>query len=198
MKILVSCDDGNKLDFKLADLLKKYDIAGLFFIPNECEHRSLTDVDILELSYNFEIGGHTKTHPEDIKHLNLVSQIEEIVYNKAYLETIIQTTLKWFCYPSGRYNENTITALKIAGFEKARTTYLGQKDDNPLRTHPDVHIYPHRAEYKGENWCNYAMALFEKKKEDNADTFHIFCHSWEIEKFNLWEETEELFKYITK
>lgn len=197
MKILVSCDDGNKLDLKLAELLKKYDIAGLFFIPNYCDHMSLIDIDIMDLSRDFEIGGHTKTHPEDMKTLSLEQQIEEIVYNKVWLEAIIQKTLNWFCYPSGRYNEDTIKALKIVGFQKARTTYLGAKDDNPLRTHPDIHIYPNREEYAGFTWFNYAKLLFDKKKEDGADTFHIFCHSWEIEKFNLWEETEELFKYIS-
>ena len=68
-KLLVttSWDDGHKLDIRLAALLKKYGIKGTFYIcPQDHEFKNedlLSTQDILTISKDFEIGGHTITHP---------------------------------------------------------------------------------------------------------------------------------------
>lgn len=33
---------------------------------------------------------------------------------------------------------------------------------------------------------------------ENGGIFHVFGHSWEIEKFNLWKDLEKLFRYLPK
>src|SRR5207237_6708341 len=65
--VTTSWDDGHKLDVRLAALLKKYGIKGTFYIcPQDQEFKDedlLSPQDILSISQDFEIGGHTITHP---------------------------------------------------------------------------------------------------------------------------------------
>jgi len=57
LRIVSSWDDGSKLDIKLAGLLKKYNISGTFFIPNNTK---LSEDEIRSLvEQGFKIGGHT-------------------------------------------------------------------------------------------------------------------------------------------
>jgi peptidoglycan-N-acetylglucosamine deacetylase len=196
MKKIVSIDDGNLLDFEVADLLLKYKIDGIFFIPNSSKYTDLSTDHIKELSRNFEIGGHTVSHPEDIKLLEPVKIFKEVLENKSCLKGITGQEINWFCYPGGRYNDLVMQIVQDAGFQKARTTLVGHcYYGNSLQVHPSVHIYPNRKEYGGMNWLEYAKKLFDENK--NGDYFHIWGHSWEIEKFNLWNEFEELLEYIS-
>jgi len=198
VKILTSWDDGNKLDMKLAELLKKYELPAIFFIPNSCE---LDDHEIIDLSKSFTIGGHTFSHPNDMKTLSNTDALKELTENKNWLEWMIGRTINWFCYPSGRYSESTIQVVKMAGFKYARTTLVGNVTiaDNPYRVATSVHAYPHRKEYNGQNWLEYAKERFDEAEDlGGQGLFHVWGHSWEVDKFNLWVELEELFKYISK
>ena len=65
MKILTSWDDGHELDLRVMELLRKYKLPGIFFIPIESWGYSN-----LEKYKDFEIGCHTYTHPSDLKLLN--------------------------------------------------------------------------------------------------------------------------------
>ena len=199
-KVLIksSWDDGSSLDFRIAELLLKYNISGTFYIPTYCNRKGLSDNEIKELSdMGFEIGGHTVNHPEDIKLIKGEALDHEIVRNKEYLEDIIGKRIVSFCYPSGRYNEETIDAVKRAGYLGARTTLVGSIDESkdPYKIKTSVHIYPNRAEYDGIPLLTYAKRKFDDAKLANG-VFHMFGHSWEIEKFGLWKELEELLIYI--
>jgi len=47
------------------------------------------------------------------------------------------------------------------------------------------------------SWYNLAINLFifaQKKGE----IFHLYGHSWEVEKYNMWKDLEMFFKYIKK
>ena len=196
LKIIISCDDGNLSDIRLARLLKKYKLPCIFFIPTNCQ---LEDEDIKKLSKDgFEIGGHTQTHPSDMKLLDGVELLEEVGGNKNWLESLIDKKIEWFCYPSGRYNETTIEAVKMAGFKYARTTVIGEtlepKDNYRIKT--SIHVYPHRKEINGQNWLDYAKMKYDEAKVSGG-VFHLWCHSWELTKYKIWDELEELFKYIT-
>ena len=56
LNFTTSWDDGYKSDVRIAELLKKYILTGTFYIPTCCH---LNDEQIISLSKNFEIGGHT-------------------------------------------------------------------------------------------------------------------------------------------
>ncbi len=194
MKILTSWDDGSTYDYRICKLLKKYNIPGIFYIPTI---NDLTESEIIAMSKDFVIGGHTTTHPEDMKRLSAIDQYNEIKDNKDYLEQLIGKEINSFCYPGGRYNEITIEQVKKAGFTNARTTMVGhiKEPKNKYRYHTTTHVRPDRKEYKGENWLDYTKNCF-KEAFNNNGYLHIFGHGWEIEEFGLWDELEELFYYM--
>lgn len=196
MKIITSWDDGSSYDLRIARLLQKYDLDGMFFIPTIlCE---LTIDEIKKLSYNFDIGGHSTSHPQDIKRLSDEDAKADILDNKEWLENITGKELEWFCYPRGRYNERTIQILKDVGYKYARTTWVGNTDrcDNVFRIHPSVHVAKGRNEYKGQKWLEYAIEQYKIAKNKENSYYHIWGHGWEISEQNLWGELEQLFKYI--
>jgi len=190
-----SWDDGSKLDMRLAELLKKYSLPGIFYIPTNCE---LSSDEILQLDANgFEIGCHTDTHPKDLKKLCTTEQRVEILRNKLWLEKLLDKQITNFCYPTGRYNEDTIMVLGQCGITEARTTVQGNTElpIDMYRIQTTVHVYPENARFNKPDWAKTARVLLEKANSENG-YFHIWGHSWEIHKFNLWDELEAFFKLI--
>ena len=198
LEIIFSFDDGVKQDINLACMLKQYGFEKntIFFIPNNCK---LSDDNIKWLVNNgFELGGHTVSHPNDMKLLNEEQLKKEVEDNKKWLETLTNKKLEWFCYPSGRYCEDTVQAVKKAGYEKARTVLVGEykQPTNNFRIATSVHIYPNRNEYQGRNWLEYAYDMLSKASIEQDGIFHVWGHSWEISKFGLWQDVEKLFEKI--
>jgi len=200
MLILSSWDDGSKHDLRLAKLLKKYNIPAIFYIPTCCE---LSPLEITAIHLlGFEIGGHTDTHPQDLKKLSPKQQTDEILGNKLWLESILADgsgvlKVNSFCYPRGRYDFLTERIVKRCGFTNARTTVQGSIEHpvNKFRTKTSVHVYPETPRFNKPDWLKEAKRLYIKaKKEDGV--FHIWSHSWEIEKFGLWKELEEFFIWM--
>ena len=195
LSVITSWDDGSQYDLRIAELLEKYDISGIFFIPT-CGY--LSGDDIKSLSKDFEIGGHTTTHPEDLKRLSPKDQYNEIKDNKDYLEEIIGKDIHWFAYPSGRYKpEVTCDLIEKAGFLYARTTVIGY---NPIirpldyRLKTTMSIYP-RPEYKGRYFLQYFNNYIERFLDEDG-VLHIWGHGQDLEKYDYWHDLEELFKYI--
>jgi peptidoglycan-N-acetylglucosamine deacetylase len=198
MKIFTSWDDGRIKDLKLFNLLKKYpikDAKHIFFISNNgCE---LSPSDIKTISESFEVGGHTVTHPTDLKLLSSLDLLDEIEGNKFWLENIIHRPIEWFCYPKGHYNDRVIEVVKRAGFKFARTVVLGYTDFNTdvFRIHTTVQAYPGKEAYQGKHWVEYAKEKFlEAKLKDGY--FHLWGHSWELDKFQQWDGVENLLQFI--
>ena len=84
-------------------------------IMNETQIKNLSEQNL------FEIGGHTKTHPA-MSSLSVEKQKEEMLENKIYLEQIIGEKVRYFSYPYGDYNEETINIASELGFDAAFTT----------------------------------------------------------------------------
>ena len=112
LKFFSSWDDGGKFDGKLADLLLYYGLPGTFFIPSQC---NLELEQILEIAKNFEIGGHTVSHFQNLKLLDDDFLKAEILDNKIWLEEILGKKVTQFCYPRGRFDDRIIQAVKAAG-----------------------------------------------------------------------------------
>lgn len=192
IKIITSWDDGSKYDIKLARLLKKYGLPGIFYIPDCCE---LSEEQILELSRDFEIGGHTVNHLE-LPQLQPELQEVEIENNKIWLESFLHSPLRTFAYPSGKYNPASIEAVKKAGYSEARKVCWGKRMQHtlkPLELEPTAFIHPDKSKFGGKNWDVYA-----KEQLKGVDYFHLWGHSHEVEKYGLWAELEKFFKYLSK
>ena len=196
MKIVFSFDDGAQDDIKVARMLKRYGFKGVFFIPcnselNEEEIKWLVDE-------GHEIGGHTVSHPQDMKKLSYEEQMAEIDQNADWLEIITDKRPKWFCYPRGKYNASTVMAVEESSYKYARTTLVGnyKKPTDNYRISTSVHIHPKRAEYNGETWLSFAYDMLDKASKEPNGVFHVWGHSWEINEFGIWDELEELLKRV--
>jgi peptidoglycan/xylan/chitin deacetylase (PgdA/CDA1 family) len=214
--VTTSWDDGHKLDLKLARLLNKYGIRGTFYIsPNNREFNKmdlLSDSEIIEISKNFEIGAHTLTHPR-LSTVSSVESYDEISGSRQYLEMVTGRRIVSFSYPGGDYDSTHVSQVKKAGFKLARTTkrFAGSIGEKRYEIPTSIHAYKHWSDIKKiatisnfdymnffkyfSNWDQLAIVFFNHIMQ-NGQIFHLWGHSWEIEKHNDWDKLEKVLKHI--
>jgi len=192
-----SWDDGYVFDRELSDLLKKFNLPGTFYIPGAGGEFPLNASLVKKLVEDgFEIGGHTVSHPQDMKMLSEEMMVPEILNNKKALEILSGQEIKKFCYPRGRFDERVIKVLKQLGFTSARTTKVLQTlVDDPFRTPTAIHVYQ-RQEYGDMDWVEAANIMVDQAIRTNG-IFHIWGHSWEINRDNNWDKLEKFFEWLT-
>jgi len=219
MIITTSWDDGHPLDMKLAELLDKYNISATFYIP--CKngvHKVVENSDLINLNRRFEIGGHTVNHI----FLNTLKKHEakdEIFNCKSILQEILGEEINAFCFPGGKYSNRDIDLVKNAGFLFGRTTDLFHTsiDLNQTIMNTSIQTYNHKfntllkhclkrtfilpiIKYNSfiphhRNYRKLAQLVLEETSKTNG-IFHLWGHSWEIEKYDLWFEIEETLKML--
>ncbi|MFH1780844.1 MAG: polysaccharide deacetylase family protein [Candidatus Nealsonbacteria bacterium] len=199
-KIIVttSWDDGNKLDVRLSDLLIKYGVRGTFYPAPNHKKFSLTEEDLKRLSRFQEIGAHTMSHPH-LTAVNISEAKKEIIASKEYLEELLGEKIKMFCYPYGEFSLGIKNLAKEAEFFGARTV-----EDGAINFPTDffefgttLHVYPLAfwEKIRFLKWSGLAKKLFERVLKE-GDVYHLWGHSWEIEKHGLWSDLESVLKYI--
>ncbi|HAJ44651.1 MAG: polysaccharide deacetylase [Parcubacteria group bacterium GW2011_GWC1_43_61] len=221
--VTTSWDDGHKLDLKVSELLTKYGLTGTFYVATNQVNR-LNDDDIREISKRHEIGAHTVNHPR-LSAISIDKAAEEIKNSKTILENIVGKPVEMFAYPFGDYNEEVKCIVGSCGFRGARTTKDWSWDlpEDAFEMPTSLHVYPHplrpgvsslRARLKPLfynfpkiihhrlrpaaifSWRNLALAMFDRAYAEGS-VFHIWGHSWEIEKYGMWNDFEDLLKYIS-
>lgn len=229
-KIIVttSWDDGHILDFKIAELLRKYKLKGTFYISkNYPKEDNLNNSEIITLSKDYEIGAHTINHP-NLSKIPLAEAKWEIDESKKWLENILNVNVEMFCYPSGFYNNKIVELVKLAGFKGARTTgkFLIDRPNNFYEMDMTIQVYPfpfrkidashyywgrllqpylenrngirefHIPFFCLKSWKSFSKFVFDKAIK-NGTMFHLFGHSREIERYQMWSELEDFFAYIS-
>lgn len=215
--LTTSWDDGHRSDLRLAQLLREYGLKATFYISPENQEFArcdlLTPQEIRDIGYDFEIGSHTLTHPN----LPTISEKEaerEVVGSKNVLEQITGGAVNSFCYPRGAYTELHVELVKAAGYRYARTVRRYTFNvNNPYEAGTSLHIYNHRSGFnlwrtarfvefrpikawRCLEWGMLGRAMFDHVLEEGG-IFHIWGHSWEIDKNNDWERLEDFFRYIS-
>ncbi|HKX73564.1 MAG TPA: glycosyltransferase [Candidatus Saccharimonadales bacterium] len=214
--ITTSWDDGHKLDMRLVALLRKYNIKATIYVsPNDREFPKkdmLTDAQIKAISNDFEIGAHTMTHPR-LTEVDDERALKEMVDSKDYLERVTKKPVTTFCYPGGNYFKKHVEMARRAGFAYARTVkrHFYNLRGSLQESHTTVNAYDHYQDlwkifkFAGYNpfkvpyyfrWQNLAMAMFDKVQKDGG-IFHLWGHSWEIDKHGDWEKLEEVLAHIS-
>lgn len=217
--ITTSWDDGHFLDFKLAELLNKYNLPGTFYIPKtNAEHKVMDAVKIIELAKQFEIGGHTLHHTR-LRIKNRQQIDAEVRGCFDWLHGLLSYPPVSFCFPGGIFSPESIAAVFACGFKVARTTELLSIEDQvayrlvpttlQVYDHSTITYFKHLA--KRQRWQNMLRWLasnslynlqmltedYLKRIEENGGCFHLWGHSWEIETYQLWDKLETLFKTIS-
>lgn len=112
--IIITFDDGYKNLYENAyPILKKYDAkATIFLISNFIGSTSyLTTEQITEMNDLISFQSHTVTHP-DLRFKSIESVDYEARISKAAIQGLVKNKVIAFCYPSGKFNENTIKATR--------------------------------------------------------------------------------------
>lgn len=217
----MSVDDGHPLDLRMADLLQSRDIKATFYLPmtNQEGAPVLSSASMRELAQAFEVGSHTYSH----RLLNTLPSAEawkEIVDGKQQLEDQLGEAVDGFCYPGGRYHYLHKLQVRSAGFRYARTTQNLRVDLKfPLFEMPTTaQFYPHTrsvffrnfisqgdwgkrsvalgASLAAKDWLVRLNTLLDLAVAQRG-VFHLWCHSIDIEKLQLWDQLDAFLHRVT-
>ncbi len=179
----LSVDDGCASDVRVADLCRKYEIEAVFYWPVEMHslayskgYSPLNYGDAYEIAQDFEIGSHTITHPHLTK-ISLEEAIYEIIASKAMLQQLYDKPVTKFCPPRG-YTNPELTEVTMNHYESQRLT----KGDGI------VHIHPNSGANNEVHW------LDRIGKDGIENVKELWCHSWELDKYDMWDELEQFLK----
>lgn len=202
-------------------MLRQAGLAATFYVPifGHDGKRTLRPGDLRTLvSEGFEVGAHTMTHPV-LSELHGQELWVEVSDCKLILEQILGHEVQMFCYPRGRYNREVLETVRKAGYRGARTTRMlcHQNSFGAFEMPTTVQAYPHGSltYYKNmgkrldlprlykyvfelrrlQNWVDLSKRLFDQALEDGG-IWHLYGHSWEIEKLELWNELQEVLDYV--
>ncbi len=148
--IVLTFDDGYKDALTEAlPLLQAYGFVGEFFVlatpaHYEAEHY-LTWAEMLTMAEGgMQIQAHGRDH-YDLTRRTYDFLVYQILGSKEAVEAHTQRPVTFFCYPSGRYDDDTLAVVASAGYRGAVTTKWGatQRLDNRY-TWPRIRV--------GGNW----------------------------------------------
>lgn len=219
--VTTSWDDGDPLDLRIAELLRQRGLSGTFYIPilGYQGRATLTKAQTRQLADSgFEIGGHTYSH----RSLTDVPSNEferELVDSRKLLQDRTEQSIDMFSYPNGRYDQRTIEAVKAAGYRGARTTRMlrTRLECDLFQIPTTVQAFPHppmtylkntlKARHLGSllqyslhiaysmDWVQFSKATFDHVQREGG-VWHLYGHSWEIERFQLWDNLREVLTYV--
>lgn len=203
LKISASFDDGSIEDLETAELMDKYGIDTVFYIPvNWRKYNSqrgvepLTEEQVEDIAERHEIGAHGVNHML-LTRVPAVDVMSEIYTPKKWwAEQGIPVTK--FCYPRGYYNEDIKRYIKEAGYAMARTTRICELfNRDPFETHTTVHVGVNRKEY-GTDWLTYAEKILDEAlaRVDEDPHYHFWGHSIEIKRNGEWDRFLKFLEYL--
>jgi peptidoglycan-N-acetylglucosamine deacetylase len=218
--ITTSWDDGHPWDLRVADLLKKYDLSGTFYVPMTAENQTLTPAQLRQLSLSFEIGSHT-LHHTILTNATAQQARQEIVDSKSWVESNTGLPCLMFCAPKGKYGRRHVGMIRKAGYLGLRNVELTSLDyprqiDGLLLMPTTIQAYPHGARTFVLNatkrgafgnlwrfvvhgcpteWPTLAQSLLLDGLKFGG-VFHLWGHSWELEETGQWQRLEEVFRFM--
>lgn len=228
LKFTTSWDDGDILDIRLANLLSRYGIKGTFYITKNYRPDRLSESDIRNISKEHEIGAHTLTHPdlrtltpeklrEEISGSKqwlegvLNSEILLFCYPRGFYNDTVVTAVKNAGFLGARTTQHGSVSSINDPFQIPTSV---QVYPFPFRKIDSKHFYWSKlfepfiqrsralkvigvSFFFMTSWLRSTTAAFDAAQK-NGNTFHLWGHSWEIEKYNMWNDLEKFLRYVAK
>lgn len=142
--IVISFDDGYASTYSDAlPVLRKHGQHATLFLQAGIvgrPHALTADMVQAWIEAGNEIGSHTVTHP-DLRKVDPVRLLAEVAGSRQQLERRFGVTVRTFAYPSGRFNDAVVRAVRDAGYEAAATTVEGLGRPDHLFTLRRIRVY---------------------------------------------------------
>jgi peptidoglycan/xylan/chitin deacetylase (PgdA/CDA1 family) len=122
--VVLSFDDGYRPQFTFAlPQLRKHGWAGVLNLKAEGSDLYRSNVKAM-IGAGWELAAHT-IHHLDLTELDAEQLHEEVAGSRTILRREYGVPVENFCYPSGRYDDTVIAAVKAAGYVGATTEIPG-------------------------------------------------------------------------
>lgn len=213
-----SWDDGHPLDWRVAELLDKFGLAGTFYVPRSSQKPVMNRSQIRDLSKSFEIGAHTLEHVL-IDRLSDAEARVQLSGSREWVEQVTGNSCRVFCFPGGRFRNRQLQLVRQAGYQAARTVELlsttsPRRVDGLCVIPTTIQVFPHSPFAYAKNavrrlssshlvnllaaihfkgWAALAGEMLTRAIECGG-VFHLWGHSWEIEEQGEWKNLESLLK----
>lgn len=203
----LSYDDGVVQDRRLAELFRRYGMKCSFNLGSgilgheeiarvpgrkELDVSKVSEEEVKDVYRTHEIAGHGLYH-SSLDSVGTPLAMYEIIEDKRRLEELSGKPLKMFAYPFGRYNDEVVQMLSLAGYQGARTVHSTHKFDVPqdfLRWDPTCH-------HDDSELMALARQFVEGFSFD-AMLFYVWGHAYEFDGNDNWERIEELVTFISQ
>ena len=136
--IIITFDDGYRDNYVNAfPLLREYGYTATFFVFNQPIDTYNVDYLTWEMVIEMhkggmEFGSHSYSHP-DLRNRDTDFLVYQILGSKEAIEERTGEPVRFFAYPSGRYDDLTIRVLESAHFWGAVTTAWGAQQSYTRR-----------------------------------------------------------------
>lgn len=133
--VILTFDDGYRDAYTEAfPLLQEHGMSGIFFLTTGFIDRGdpnyLSWAQVQEMhGARMQFGSHTYTHP-DLRDKSVEYLVWQILGSKEAIEQRIHEPVRFFSYPSGRYDQRTVDVLRSAHFWGAVTTHQGMEQSS--------------------------------------------------------------------
>lgn len=198
--LTLSYDDATDQDFRLVELLKKYNVKATFNVssgwlakegteyPEGEVHRRMTEKQCIEC-YDpevCEIAAHGYTHPWSCT-LPTPMQMEQVLKDREKLEEMFGTIVTGMAYPYGMHDESLREILKYAGIKYCRTVHSTHGFDIPT----DWLQLPATCHHDDPELFNLLDQFLGEARNDLSKLFYLWGHTFEFERNNNWDRMEE-------
>ncbi|MCE9643653.1 polysaccharide deacetylase family protein [Candidatus Parcubacteria bacterium] len=222
LTVTTSWDDGHKLDLRTAALLERYGVRGTFYISEKYAEPRLTEEEIRSLLLFHEVGAHTVTHPDLTKLSEaeaLREMVEGKAWLEAVLGQEVPLFCYPSGRYSARVVE-LVKEAGFQG-ARTTASGVTEPPQDPFLIGTTVQVYPfpfrkldRKNYYWGKlfqplserygsfrslgvplsamtSWRSAALAAFDHALAGGG-VFHLWGHSWELERYGLWDDLEWL------
>ncbi len=199
-----------------------------YIAKDSCGSGSISNAHIKSLAKRHEIGGHTLTHPDLTKLPEEEALLEITAGKKwlesLIGEKISTFCYPYGLYNADI--ERLVKKAKFSS-ARTTETFAIHKPKDPHQTGTSIHAYPFPFRKKNKNqylWMHLlepalknrggiqklslpfsaffgfpalAKAVFDATRRE-GDIYHLWGHSWELEKYDLWKEFERVCSYVSK